>query len=534
MNMRPMKSCCCIALGLIMMLSAPHSVASVTTEVAKLLASDGDVDDNFGLAVAVDGDTIVVGARSDDDNASNAGSAYVFVGSGSTWIQQAKLTASDASSPANFGISVAIDGDTAVIGAWDAHGGGLFDGAAYVFVRTGTTWTEQAILTASDGTTGDKFGSSVAISGETVLVGAYWSDDPPTQSGSAYVFVRSGTTWSQEAELGASDNAANDRFGFAVALDGDTAVIGAVFDDDAGDNSGSAYVFTRSGTAWTEDAKLTASDAAAGDAFGYRIDVNGATAIIGAIADDDDGSSSGSAYVFVLDGGSWDEEAKLVASDGGAAQNFGRDIAVDGNLAVVGASGGGKDTAYLFKRSGTTWNEDTKLKASDADAFSEFFGAEIGFDGVTVVIGAWRDDKGDNSGSAYVFELDPVIVAVAIDIKPGSFPNSINLGSGGATPVAILGSASLDVNDIDTATLTLGTSGVKTVGKTDRTLCSGVDVSGDFSFGPDGAPDGFNDLVCHFVTMGIVPEEGDTQAKILGELNDTTPIEGTDSVNIVP
>ena len=126
------------------------------------------------------------------------------------------------------------------------------------------------------------------------------------------------------------------------------------------------------------------------------------------------------------------------------------------------------------------------------------------------------------------------VVDVDIDVKPGSFPNSINLGSGGATPVAILGSASLDVNDIDTGTLTLGTSGVKTVGKTDRTLCSVVDVSGDFNSGPGGAPDGFNDLVCHFVTMAIVPEAGDAQAKISGALNDTTPIEGTDSVNIVP
>jgi hypothetical protein len=123
---------------------------------------------------------------------------------------------------------------------------------------------------------------------------------------------------------------------------------------------------------------------------------------------------------------------------------------------------------------------------------------------------------------------------VDIDIKPGSFPNSINLGSGGATPVAILGSASLDANDIDTSTLTLGTSGVKTVGKTDRTLCSVVDVSGDFSSGPEGVPDGFNDLVCHFVTMSIVPEAGDAQATLSGALNDTTPIEGTDSVNIVP
>ncbi len=126
------------------------------------------------------------------------------------------------------------------------------------------------------------------------------------------------------------------------------------------------------------------------------------------------------------------------------------------------------------------------------------------------------------------------MIGVDIDIKPGSFPNSINLGSGGATPVAVLGSASLDVNDIDTDTLTLGTSGIKTVGKTDRELCSVVDVSGDFSSGPDGAPDGLNDLVCHFVTLAIVPEEGNVLATLSGNLIGGTPIEGTDSVNIVP
>ena len=291
-------------------------------------------------------------------------------------------------------------------------------------------------------------------------------------------------TLNEAQELLASDGAADDAFGYSVAVDGDTAVIGAVQDDDNGSNSGSAYVYTRSGTTWSQQAKLTASDGAADDWFGTSVAVDGDTAVVGAYWDDDNGSKSGSAYVYTRSGTTWSQQNKLTASDGAADDRFGGRVAVNGDTAVIGAM--------------------------------------------------WHDDNGSNSGSAYVFALGPTTISVAIDIKPGSYPNSINLGSGGATPVAILGSASLDVNDIDTDTVTLGTAGVKTVGKTDRALCSVVDVSGDFSLGPNGAPDGYNDLVCHFVTIAIVPEEGDAQATISGALNDSTLIQGMDSVNIVP
>ena len=232
-------------------------VGAPPTEQTKLLATDGASSDNFGEPVSVSEDTVVVGAVLDDDNGTSSGSAYVFIRSGTTWTQQAKLTASDGAADDFFGFSVSVSGDTAVVGARFEDDKGSNSGSAYVFVRSGTTWTQQAKLTASDGAADDNFGDSVSVSGDTVVVGASGDDG---NKGSAYVFVRSGTTWSQQAKLTASDGAVGDIFGISISVSGDTTVVGAAFDGDNGDFSGSAYVFIRSGTAWTQQAKLTASD----------------------------------------------------------------------------------------------------------------------------------------------------------------------------------------------------------------------------------------------------------------------------------
>ncbi|MGI8758559.1 MAG: Calx-beta domain-containing protein, partial [Acidimicrobiales bacterium] len=222
---------------------------------------------------------------------------------GTTWAQQAKLTAIDAAAGDRFGRSVAVSGDTAVVGAYldDDAFAGTDSGSAHVFTRTGTTWAQQAKLTAIDAAAGDRFGRSVAVSGDTAVVGAPFDDPTDTDSGSAYVFTRTGATWAEQAKLTAADGAADDHFGRSVAVSGDTAVVGAHFDDDddAGTDSGSAYVFTRTGTTWAQQAKLTAADAAAYDYFGYSVAVSGDTAVVGARGDDDAGLDSGSAYVFV-------------------------------------------------------------------------------------------------------------------------------------------------------------------------------------------------------------------------------------------
>jgi uncharacterized repeat protein (TIGR01451 family) len=384
------------------------------TQQQMLLASDGASGDFFGLSVSVSGDTAVVGADLDDNpGGTDAGSAYVFVRSGTTWTEQQKLLASDGAAGDSFGNSVSFSGDTAVVGAYlDDTLGGMDAGSAYVFVRSGTTWTEQQKLLASDGAADDYFGRSVSVSGDTAVVGAYQYAYPdPTGAGAAYVFVRAGTTWSEQQKLLASDGAAGDFFGNSVSVSGDTAVVGAPgHDAPGGTDSGSAYVFVRSGTTWTEQQKLLGSDDFTDDAFGWSVSVSGDTAVVGAYLDDTlGGTDAGSAYVFVRSGTTWTEQQKLLAPDGAAGDNFGRSVSVAGDTAVVGAAGddtpGGANagSAYVFVRSGTTWTEQQKLLASDG-LMDDGFGESVAISGDTAVVGAEADDTGAaNKGSAYVF-----------------------------------------------------------------------------------------------------------------------------------
>jgi hypothetical protein len=373
---------------------------------AKLLAADGDANDYFGRAVAVDGDTLVVGAPQDDDKYTDSGSVYVFTRTGATWTQQAKLTAPDSAAGDHFGTAVAIDGDTLVVGAYGDDDKGTNSGSVYVFTRTGGTWTQQAKLTAADGAATDRFGYAVAIDGDTVVVGAPYDDDKGADSGSAYVFTRTGGTWTQQAKLTAAGGAAGDWFGWAVAVDGDTVVVGAP-DDAKGAKSGSAYVFVRAGATWTQQAKLLAADGAAGDRFGWAVAVDAGTVVVGAYGDDDKVRDSGSAYVFVRTGGTWTQQAKLTAADGAAYDRFGYAVAVDGDTVVVGAYGDddkGTDSgsAYVFTRTGATWTQQGKLTAPDGAA-GDWFGEAVAVDADTIVVGAyWDDDKGADSGSVWV------------------------------------------------------------------------------------------------------------------------------------
>ncbi|MGH2830101.1 MAG: Ig-like domain-containing protein, partial [Actinomycetota bacterium] len=341
------------AVALVGALGGPRA-GYAAVEQAKLTALDAAGLDRFGNATAIAGDSAIVGSRFDDGVGSDSGSAYVFFRTGSTWTQQAKLTASDAAAFDRFGASVALAGDTAIVGSVDDADAGPESGSAYAFVRSGSTWTQQAKLVASDAAALDNFGSSVAVAGGTAIVGSNGDDDAGSASGSAYVFVRSGSTWTQQAKLTASDAAAFDRFGISVSVTGDTAVVGSPFEDnDAGSSSGSAYVFVRSGSTWTQQAKLVASDAAEFDQFGISVSVAGDTAVIGSGQDDDAGSASGSAYVFVRTGSTWTQQAKLVASDAAEFDQFGISVSVAGDTVVVGSpfdddAGPDSGSAYVF------------------------------------------------------------------------------------------------------------------------------------------------------------------------------------------
>jgi hypothetical protein len=319
----------------------------------KLRASDGAAYDYFGLSVAIDGNTALVGAYYDDDKGDYSGSAYIFRFNGSSWVQQAKLLALDGGDHDYFGYSVAIDGNTALVGAYGDDDKGYQSGSAFIFRFNGSSWVQQAKLLASDGAAWDYFGYSVAIDGNTALVGAYYDDDKGSGSGSAYIFRFNGSTWVQQAKLLAPDGAASDYFGFSVAIDGNTALVGAYCDDDKGSDSGSAYVFRFNGASWVQQAKLLALDGGAYDYFGYSVAINGNTVLIGAYGDDDKGYQSGSAFIFRFNGANWVEETKLLAPDGAAGDYFGYSVAIEGNTALVGADvdddkGSASGSAYVF------------------------------------------------------------------------------------------------------------------------------------------------------------------------------------------
>ena len=384
-----------------------HPSAWEQDQQDKLLAADGAAYDYFGYSVSISGDYAIVGAYQDDDSGDKSGSAYIFAANDvncSDWDEAAKLTASDGAAEDWFGISVSVSGDYAVVGAYRDDDNGTNSGSAYIFYYNGTSWSQQAKLLASDGAAEDVFGISVSVSGDYAIVGALGDDDNGSASGSAYIFKRSGTSWSEQAKLLASDGAAGDYFGWSVSVSGDYAIVGALYDNDNGINSGSAYIFERSGTSWSQQAKLTASDGAASDLFGSSVSISGDYAIVGAYADDDNGSNSGSAYIFKRSGTSWSEQAKLTAADGAAWDQFGESVSVSGDYAIVGACWDDDNgSAYIFKRDGTNWSEQAKLLAADGAA-NDRFGYSVSVGGDYVIVGAYGDDdNGSSSGSAYMF-----------------------------------------------------------------------------------------------------------------------------------
>ena len=269
-----------------------------TTET-KVVSSDIAELDNFGYDVSVSGDYAIVGAMYEDPNDLNAaGAAYIFTRSGSTWTQQAKLTASDLSANSSFGWSVDIDGDTAIVGAYAETNDIQFEGSAYIFTRSGTTWTQQARLQGSDIAASDLFGLSVDIDGDTAVVGAFNNDTGGANAGAVYVFTRSGTTWTQQAKLQSSPAEAGARFGQSVAIENGTIVVGADRDSTTGVYRGSIFIFTGSGSTWTQETKIQASDARDSMYFGFRSGISGNTIITGAWADAAIAFGAGAAYFF--------------------------------------------------------------------------------------------------------------------------------------------------------------------------------------------------------------------------------------------
>ena len=358
-----------------------------TTENMKITASDGAASDRFGWSVAVGSGRIVVGAYLDDDNGSNSGSAYIFDLDGN---QLSKITASDGAASDIFGDSVAVGSGRIVVGAFRDDDNGTDSGSAYIYDLDGNQLSK---ITASDGAADDWFGYSVAVGCGRIVVAAYGDADAGIFSGSAYIFDLDGN---QLSKITASDGASFDFFGSSVAVGCGRIVVGAYWDDDNGNTSGSAYIFDLDGN---QLAKITASDAAASDFFGRSVAVGSGRIVVGAILDD----NNGSAYIYDLDG---NQLSKITASDGAADDRFGFSVAVGSGRIVVGAyfdddNGGASGSAYIYDLDG---NQLAKITASDGAA-SDFFGSSVAVGSGRIVVGAlFDDDNGSSSGSAYIYE----------------------------------------------------------------------------------------------------------------------------------
>lgn len=402
----------------------PLTIDPTFVQRAKLSASDATYNNLFGESLAMSGDTIIVGASNAEvGGVRGQGAAYVFVRSGTTWIEQAKLTANDGRREDSFGRSVAIDGDMAIVGAPYADVGtncglgGILcnEGAAYVFVRSGTTWTQQQKIISVDPSTFELFGHQVEIENNTAVISEHLDDvGGNLDQGRINVYTHTGGNLVLQQRL-TSDNPADNLFGISLDLDRDTIVAGAAI---AGITSsgGVVYVFTRNGATWTQQQKLLASDREPGNSFGFSVAVSGDTIVVGDYFDDIDGNSNqGSAYVFTRSGNVWTQRQKFTASRGRAGDKFGNDVGVSGNTIVISASHervGTNDyqgAAYVYVYNGANWTEQQKLVAADGIDDS-LFGDSVLISGNTIIIGA-RDSAtpgpSGEAGAAYIFNTLP-------------------------------------------------------------------------------------------------------------------------------
>lgn len=391
----------------------------------RLPASPVSANDELGMGVAHEGNRAVVGAY--QFNASGHGRAFVFerASPGSPWAQVSALAASDGANGDRFGERLGISGDWIAVGAIEADLPGAANaGAVYLYRRTGPGWTFAQKLSAPAPQADDRFGSSISMSGDALLVGAYLADPNGTNSGSAHVFRRNGAgTWSHEATLVASDGAPDDRFGWSVALEGSTAVVGSYVDDDpvAGADAGSAHVYEHDGATWVPVAKLLATPTTAGETFGRSVALSGDRLVVSALGADTGGTDGGAAYVFERMAGTWTQAVRLVSDAPAPFGYFGWWVEVSNNRAVVSAVGDGalgtnSGTVHVFTRDGSgAWPQTARLN-SPTPAAQDAFGASVSLTDDTALVGAIGDDGAATNGGAvfsFAMPLTPASAAGA-------------------------------------------------------------------------------------------------------------------------
>lgn len=401
-----------LALALVILLAAgmPGPAAgAVVSSNTKLIPADLVPLDTLGHSVAVSADRAIAGSPLHNTVGNNSGAATIFRRMPAGWLPEVSLVPSDLSPFDQFGYAVGIDGTTAIVGAPFHNEVGDDSGVAYVFRQIAGVWMQEGKLVPADLAPGDHFGYSVAIHGNTAVVGAPLRNGPGDNAGAAYVFTRFGGIWAQEARLLPGDLAPLDRFGYAVAVHKDTAIIGAPLHNGAGNDSGAAYVFGRTGPLWMQVASLAPGDLAPFDHFGYSVGISGSAAVIGAPLHNTPGSNAGAAYVFRLTIMGWRQEAGLRPDDLAPLDNFGYAVSILNDLVVAGSPrrndlGNNSGAAYLFRRAMGRWSQTDKLTASDLSPL-DHFGTSVGVGCDGIGVGApLRNDIGDNSGAAYIFD----------------------------------------------------------------------------------------------------------------------------------
>ncbi|MBI3834675.1 MAG: FG-GAP repeat protein [Planctomycetes bacterium] len=327
------------------------------------------------VTAAISGDYVVVGDHANPENGTDAGAADIFHRVGSNWQYLTRIIGSDVGFESTFGLTLAIDGDWMVVGAPQHPFGSAGKGSAYIYQLQGNAWVERQKL-ETGGTQDELFADTLAMSGDAIVIGAPVQD---VLTGRVYVYRRSGDQWLPEASFIGNDTVSGDYFGQIVAVSGDRLVVG----ENLPGVVGSAYVFHYDGSNWTQEAKLTASDGVASDLFGDAVTIDGNFIAVGARADSDGGTNSGSAYVFRLAQGQWTQEAKLTASDARANDGFGASLGLRGPWLLIGSQT--KGAIYLFENNLGTWSQQSEFIAHGAMAGSVFW-TSIPFDGSEAAI----------------------------------------------------------------------------------------------------------------------------------------------------
>jgi|GEM_PF-2121908 len=380
----------------------------------------GDDTDSFGYSVDLSGNYAIIGSYRNRENSSGAGAAYIFENQNGNWSQIAKLTANDGARNDYFGISVSISNNQAIVGAYYDDDSGSQSGSAYIFENQNGNWNQIAKLTADDANVYDRFGISVSIIDDYAFVGAHLDDDNGSNTGSVYIFKKEGATWLQYDKLTSTNTSS---FGTSISLFEDKIFIGAP-------NSNAAYIFEHQNNTWIETHKLTPNDAVLFNKFGYSVSIHDNYAIVGAYGDDDKDTDAGSIYIFENQNGTWLQVTKLTAEDGTARDYFGHSVSIYGNYAIVGAykdddKGTDSGSAYIFENQNGEWRQISKLTLEDG-ASEDYFGYAVFMSENHTIIGAYQDDDPRfRNGSVYTMSPCETFY-VDVDLDNYGNPDSSN------------------------------------------------------------------------------------------------------------